>query len=308
MKNNISIVISVFNENQSLQNCFKALNGMQYSLPNYSFNFIFVNDGSTDDSGKILQKLSMEHKNVTHIKLSRNYGHEAAMLAGIDYANADAIICTDADLQHPPEKIPEMIEKFEDGNDIVKMVRSNRNDGGLYKRITSSLFYSLLNVISPIQFDKNASDFFLISDRVANILKTDFRERTRFIRGILQCIGYNQTCITFEAPARKSGKTKYSFSKLMLLSIDAIASFSKLPLHLGLIVGIIFALFSLGVGVYSLIMKIIGETPPGYTTLVVFVSFAFAVQFILIGIIGVYIGYNFDESKKRPIYLIDKIE
>ncbi|MFW6326681.1 MAG: glycosyltransferase [Bacteroidota bacterium] len=306
-KPNIVIVISVLNEEGTIMNLWEQLQFAIQGFERYSFEFIFVNDGSTDKSESIIKSLVESNTNVVYLGFSRNYGHEAAMLAGIDHTNADAVICMDADLQHPPDLIPKIISEYEKGFDIIRMIRENREDGGLYKKVTSAVFYSLLNKISPIKFEKNASDFFLISKKICNILKGNFRERTRFIRGILQFIGFKQTTLSFNSPSRNSGKTKYSFYKLLVLSFDAIVSFSKLPLHLGLIIGILFALFSFGVGIYSLIMKLTGETPAGYTTLVVLISMGFAIQFFLIGIIGVYIGYNFNESKQRPIYIIEEI-
>jgi len=145
----------------------------------------------------------------------------------------------------------------------------------------------------------------MVSSRVAEVLKNNYRERSRFLRGFIQILGFNKTILTFEAPARYKGESKYSLYRLFMLSMGAIVSFSKLPLHLGIIVGILFSIFSIVVAGYSIIMKFAGETPPGYTTLVVFMSFSFSIMFFLIGIIGIYIGYNFDENKKRPLYIIE---
>jgi dolichol-phosphate mannosyltransferase len=210
----------------------------------------------------------------------------------------------DADLQHPPSLIPKMVEEYKQGVEIVNMVCTNRADAGWLKKLTSRLFYKMINRISPVQFAENASDFFLISGRVASILKENFRERARFLRGFIQIIGFKKSTLSFDAVSRQGGKSKYSLYRLFVLSMGAIVSFSKLPLHLGIVVGAIFSVFSLLVGGYSIYMKFVGETPPGYTTLVVFMSMSFAIMFFLIGIIGVYIGYNFDENKKRPHYLI----
>ncbi len=303
----LSIIVSVYNEEQGLNLFYKDILSV-LNKNNILYELIFVNDGSTDKSYNILKTLSESNKHVKMINLSRNYGHEAAMLAGIDNSCGDAVICMDADLQHPPSQIPEMLETFNKGFDVINMVRESRKDGGLFKRVSSKLFYKILNRIIKENFEPNASDFFLISKKVANILKTEFRERTRFLRGYIQIMGFNKTTLGFSAPKRVAGESKYSVFKLFLFMISTVALFSKLPLRLGIIAGVIFAIFSSVVGIYSIIMKLIGEPVPGYTTIVVLMSFMFSVLFIIIGIIGDYIGYLFDENKKRPIYLIQDKE
>jgi len=301
----ISIIVSMFNEEDVILLFWNTLNLVLEEIQ-YEREVIFVNDGSVDNSRIIINDICAKHTHVKNIHFSKNFGHEAAMLAGIDKSTGDVIICLDADLQHPPDKIFAMIKAYNDGYDIVNMVRKERHDGGLYKRLTSKVFYFMLNKISPIKFEQNASDFFMISKRVANILKSEYRERARFIRGFIQSVGFKKTTIEFTANARIGGKSKYSFFKLLILSTVAIVSFSKIPLYLGLLMGIICSVFSLIVGIYSIVMRIFGNVPPGYTTTVVLISVLFAVQFFLIGIIGVYIGYLFDENKKRPIYIIDE--
>ncbi len=304
----ISIVVSVFNEEQIIETFYYELRKINLNslAREISCEIIFVDDGSNDRSLEILSDLSRKDPQVTIISLSRNYGHEAAMIAGIDYSSGDAVICMDADLQHPPFKIREMVNKYLEGYEVINMVRRESIDAGILKNISSKLFYYFLNKISLVEFIPNASDFFLISRRVADILKTEFRERIRFLRGLIQVIGFNKTAIEYVAPIRAGGKSKYSLVKLFALSLSAISTFSNLPLHLGIIVGTIIGLFSLSVGIFSIIMRIIGHVPPGYTTIVVLVSFLFAVQLFIIGIIGEYLSRIFDESKKRPIYLIDK--
>ena len=301
----LDIIVSVFNEEESLPGFRDALFSV-LKKAGFSWKVIFVNDGSSDASADILDAFAKEHHNVAVIHLSRNFGHEAAMLAGIDASRADAVICMDADLQHPPEAIPEMIRAFDQGFGVVNMVRDKREDAGVFKKITSSIFYAFINRISPVKFERNASDFFLISARVAKLLKEEFRERTRFIRGYTQIVGFRKTTLRFTATSRMKGKSKYGFYRLMLLTSGAIATFSRLPLHLGLLMGIISAIFALVVSAYSIIMKIAGYAPPGYTTIIVFISVMFAIQFFLIGILGLYIGYIFEENKKRPIYIVDK--
>ena len=302
----LSIVVSVYNEEQTITLLYNELKKV-LNVIEINHEIIFVNDGSNDNSLNILSDLLQRDPQITVVSLSRNFGHEAAMIAGIDYSSGDAVICMDADLQHPPSKIKEMLDKNLEGYEIINMIRTENINIGIFKKISSKLFYYFLNKISPTEFVPNASDFFLISARVANILKTEYRERIRFLRGIIQVIGFKRTTIKFLAPVRAGGVSKYSFTKLLELSFSAISTFSNLPLRLGIIVGTIIGLLSLIVGIFSIIMKIMGRVPPGYTTIVVLVSFLFAVQLFVIGIIGEYLSHIFDESKKRPIYLTDKI-
>lgn len=294
----LSIIVSIFNEEPVIQLFYNEL--IRFIPISYEYEIIFVNDGSTDSSQNIISKISLENKNVKSISFSKNFGHEAAMLAGIDYATGDAIICMDSDLQHPPAMIPDMLKRFEQGDvDIINMVRDES------KSFLSSAFYKLLNFISPFNIQADASDFFLISKRIVKILKNNYRERVRFLRGFIQMLGFNKTILKFKVAKRVSGKSKYSFLKLFSLSVTAIATLSKFPLKLGIYLGFISGLFGISLAVYSIIMKIIEHPVSGYTTIIVFLSIMFSIQFFILGVIGEYIGFLFDEQKKRPIYIID---
>ncbi len=305
----ISIVVSVFNEEEVLPEFVTHLK-KEISVLGIQSEIIFVNDGSTDQSLQVLstlkEKISAETK---IISFSRNFGHEAAMICGIDYASGDAIVCMDSDLQHPPHLLGEMLESYRQGNEIVTMMREKREDNSWMKNWFSRRFYGLINRLSEYQLDESASDFFLISKPVAEVLRNNFRERNRFLRGFIQIIGFSKTSLSYVAPKRPAGKSKYSFFKLLKLSANAIVSFSKLPLYLGIYIGVIFAFFSLILGGYTIWQYLFGNTPPsGYTTIVIFLSLSFSVLFILIGIIGTYVGYIFEENKGRPIYIIQKIQ
>jgi len=305
----VSIVISVYNEAKSLDLFFKEL---MFHTQNQShdFEYLFVDDGSIDQSLEVMQRLKSQNINrhVRVVKLSRNFGHEAAMIAGIDHATGDCIICLDSDLQHPPELIKEMVMTFKNGAEVVLMARKTRIDRNIFFSLPSKIFYNLINLISKTKFVPQASDFFLISKRVANLLKTDFRERTRFIRGIIQFMGFNQQIIKYTAKSRVAGESKYNIFKLTLLSFSAIASFSQVPLKIGLLAGTLTGLFSLVVLFYTIIMWFKGFPPAGYTTTVILISFLFSVLFLLLGIVGEYIGYIFNETKSRPIYIVDTID
>lgn len=304
----ISIVIPVFNEEPILEIVWESIkNTLSYN--NFDAEVIFVDDGSTDSSLKILSNLKEnEPDTLKIISFTKNFGHESAMIAGIDHATGDCIICMDADMQHPPELIPKMVEKYNEGFHIVNMIREKREDNSWLKNKFSTFFYCFINRLSEYELHENASDFFLISKTVAQTLRTNFRERNRFLRGFIQIIGFEKTTISFVAPKRIGGESKYSFLKLLKLSVNAVVSFSKTPLYLGIYIGMIFALFSVILAVYSIYVYFFGNTPPsGYTTLVLFMSISFTLLFFLVGIIGIYVGYNFDENKQRPLYIIKKI-
>ena len=299
----LSVVISVYNEEQTIQICYNELKKELGSL-NISYKIIFVNDGSSDASFSILQNIAKQDNGVKVLNFSRNFGHESAMLAGLDHANSDAVVCMDCDLQHPPECLKEMYTKFRSGVDIIHMVRSERKDGAALMNLFSRLFYLIINKMARIKIEPNASDFFLISKRVVNILTKDYRERTRFLRGLIQLIGFKSEKMEFVAPKRIAGKSKYSFSKLLVLSFSAVSVLSKIPLRLGIFVGIVFGCFSLIVGAYSLIMYFIEQPVSGYTTIIIFMSAMFSILFFVLGIIADYIGNLFDEVKGRPHYIV----
>lgn len=302
----LSVVVSIYNEEEGIEHFFDVLEGELNKLP-YTYEVLMINDGSHDNTLSELKKLSERNEHIRIVSFSRNFGHEAAMLAGIDNSRGKAIICMDSDLQHPPAKIAEMMKLWEKGAEVVTMVRSERKDDkGLHKWLSRS-FYRLVNKLSDIKIDENASDFFLISDKVGDLLRKDYRERSRFLRGIVQSVGFRREKIEYVAEERKTGKSHYSFRKLVKLSLLAISSFSKVPLQIGIIVGLLFVLLSIVLLIYSLVMYFCQRPTSGYTTLIVFLSLFSGIQLMIIGVIGEYIGYIYDEVKGRPIYIIDKI-
>lgn len=299
----LSLVISVYNEEEALIPFYDQLSNVLAEIEK-EVEVIFVNDGSRDKSFEILKSLAEKDNRLLIINFSRNFGHEAAMIAGIDYCKGKNIVCLDADLQHPPHYIMDMLQKMEEGNDIVNMVRTDREDGGLIKKLTSNLFYWVTNKMLKANLEPNASDFFMISSRVADQLRNNYRERARFLRGFIQIIGFNRTSIEFKAPKRVAGESKYSLFKLISLSLQAVSTLSKVPLKIALWFGSLFAIFSIIIAIYSLIMWIVDTPVSGYTTLVILICAMFSINFIILGIIGEYIGFLFDEAKKRPIYVV----
>ncbi len=302
-----SIIVSVYNEEDVIELFYRTLKEVVDKL-NYEVEILFINDGSRDNSKSLIDGFAAADKKVKAIHFSRNFGHEAAMIAGIDNACGDVLICMDADLQNPPQLIGQMLEKYETGNDIVAMVREGRADGGLYKRITSELFYKIINQLSDTKLKPNASDFFMVSRKVADVLRNNYRERTRFLRGFIQIVGFNTTTMAYYAPKRAAGESKYSFMKLAHFAFNSLVSFSKAPLKLGIYTGVLFGMLSIFLIVFSLIMWIVDRPVSGYTTIIIFLSAFAGILLLVIGIIGYYIGFILDEVKGRPIYIIEDIK
>jgi glycosyltransferase involved in cell wall biosynthesis len=246
----------------------------------------------------------MESEKVKVIHFSRNYGHEAAMIAGIDYSTGDGVICMDADLQHPVECIPQILDAFHQGYEVVSMVRMSNKSAGLFKNITSKLFYKILNGISETHFEENASDFFAVTKRPAEVLRKHFRESSRFLRAYVQSIGFRKTTIEYTAGERAGGRSKYSLRNLFKFSVKAMISYSDLPLKIASLCGTSAGIASVLLIIYSIYMKIHVGAPGGYTTIIVVICFMFTVLFFLLGIIGEYLSVILGEIRRRPIYLV----
>lgn len=297
----LSVVVSVYNEELALREFYAQTSRVLQSLA-WDYELIFVNDGSRDDSLLILEELAGSDVRVKVLSFSRNFGHEAAMIAGLDYSRGEGIVCMDADLQHPPACLPEIVARFEEGWQVINMVRTKNADAGLIKNITSSAFYRLINAISDVHFEPNASDFFALDREVAQVLKTSYREKVRFLRGYVQNVGFRKTTLSYEAMPRVAGESKYSLKKLLTFSINTILCFSNMPLKLGIYAGLFSAFLGVAVMVYTLFTR--AGAPSGYATIVVLICFMFAMLFIIVGIIGEYIAILFTELKDRPVYIV----
>lgn len=299
----ISIIVSVYNEEAALSEFYRVAKPIFDSLV-WDYELLFVNDGSTDRSLELLRQFAKEDPRIKLINFSRNFGHESAMLAGLDHASGDALVCMDADLQHPPECLSSIIERFEEGYEVINMVRTHNKSAGFIKNITSGGFYKVLNSISDVKLLANASDFFAMTDQAAQVLRDNYREKVRFLRGYVQNIGFKKTNIEYEAKARVAGESKYSIRKLFKFSINTILCFSDLPLKLGIYSGMLVG----GLGLLVMLNTIYDwaryGTPSGYATIVVLLCFMFAMLFVVVGIIGEYIAILFMELKDRPIYII----
>ena len=303
MKKKISVVISVYNEEAALHEFYRESKAVFETFP-WEYEMIFVNDGSQDASMTILSELAGKDPMVKVVQFSRNFGHEAAMIAGIDYSTGDGVVCMDADLQHPPECVAEIIEKFEEGYEVISMVRTKNRSAGLVKNITSAAFYKLINWISDVKLQENASDFFALTANAAKVLRENYREKVRFLRGYVQNIGFRKTTIEYEARARVAGESKYSLRKLFKFSVNTILCFSDLPLKLGIYSGVAVGMLGLLVMLYTIYEWAVKGTPNGYATIVVLLCFMFAMLFVIVGIIGEYIAILFTELKDRPIYIV----
>lgn len=303
MGKTLSVVVSCYNEEMALEQFYKETAGILKKLP-WSYELIFVNDGSQDGTMRVLDLLAGRDEKVKVISFSRNFGHEAAMIAGLDYSSGDGIVCMDADLQHPPEYLSQILEKLEAGYDVINMVRTKNESAGWFKNLASSAFYHLINLLSDVKFEPNASDFFAVSGRAAKVLKESYREKVRFLRGYVQSIGFNRTTIEYEARTRVAGESKYSIKKLITLSLNTIMCFSNLPLKLGIYAGAGAGLLGVLVMIYTIWSWARVGTPNGYATTIVLICFMFAVLFLIVGVIGNYIAILFAELKDRPIYIV----
>lgn len=307
----VSIVVSLYNEQEGIKYFGKDLIN-HLSKIDEDFEVVWVNDGSLDETKFIVQDrlLSISKSNIKQklISFSKNYGHEAAMIAGIDYAKGDAIICIDGDGQHPIEKIEEMILAHKNGAKIVLTERLSRIDASKTKKLFSGLFYKFLNSVSEIKFQKNSTDFFLISSKVAIIMRDYYRERSRFIRGFIQSVGFSKAVVYFDAKDREFGKSNYNYKGLFKLAIDAVFTFSNKPLRLSFLISISFIVFTLLFGIYSLYQFFYGETPPpGYTSIILLILIAFSLLFSIISILSLYFEKALEELRQRPIYVVESI-
>lgn len=298
----ISLVVPAHNEEKNVTELFKRVDALFAVLP-YNYELLFVNDGSTDATQVELEKLSFSSSNVFYIQLSRNFGHQAALKAGLDNANGSAIISMDADLQHPIDVVPKMLKAWESGFDVVTTQRDYTEGVGFVKKKTSKLFYKILSNISEINLLPGAADYRLMDAKVTRVF-TGFSENQLFIRGLIHWLGYNQTTIHYAAEARLHGSSSYSAKKMIKFAVDGITSFSSKPLWVAIYLGFFFAGSSLLFVPYILWSYLAGVTVPGWSSVLLTVVFFGGMQLIILGILGTYIGKIFSEVKQRPQYII----
>lgn len=299
----LSIVVSCFNEEQAVPHFWRALVDIAPEVDT-AIEAIFVDDGSTDNTLAVIEALpDAEHIQRRALPLSRNFGHEAAMFAGIDHAQGDAIVCIDADLQHPPAEILRMMGEFSSGAEIVHMVREGSTAGSI-RRGMNSMFYALLNTLLPFRIEPNATDFFLISRPVAEALRRHYRSRTRFLRGFLQMIGFRLVYLRFEPTQRLFGSSKYDSGALVRLALQAILAVSTSPLRIGVLISATSSVLCLLLALYTAASYVFSETPPGYATIIILVCSMFVFVFALLCLVLVYLERVHVEVRNEPVYLI----
>lgn len=302
----ISVVVPMYYEEKVAAECCRRLKAVMDNC-GYSYELVFVNDGSRDGTMEILHKLAAGDKNIKVISFSRNFGHQAAVTAGIDKAKGNAIVVIDADLQDPPELIPEMLRLWEQGNGVVYAKRKRRKGESIFKRATASIFYRVLDKLSDVRIPLDTGDFRLIDSKVADELRR-MREKNRFLRGMVSWIGFRQVPVEYEREERFAGETKYPLKKMLKFAMDGIVSFSSKPLKLSQYLGFFAVICAMAVFIYSVIYRLAGGANPvsGWASIMTAVAFLGGVQLISIGILGEYIGRMYEESKGRPLYIIEK--
>ena len=303
----LSIVSPAYNEAENLGEFYSRVINATDNL-NLEIEIIYVNDGSQDSTIDIITKQRQIDNRITIIDLSRNFGKEIALTAGLDYSSGDAVIVIDADLQDPPELIPKLVEKWREGYDVVNAKRIKRKGESLLKKVMSYIYYRLLFYLSDINVPKDTGDFRLLNKNALDAL-LKLREKHRYMKGLFVWVGFKQKEIEYEREARFKGKTKWGFFSLFNLAFDGLTSFSIMPLRLASIIGFLSALIGFFYGVVIVFKTLFFHEPvAGFTSLVVLITFFGGIQLLSIGIIGEYIGRIFNETKNRPLYVVKNIQ
>ncbi len=302
----VTILVPAYNEQEVLHMLYERLKKIMDNLSNYRFEVLLVNDGSKDNTLTIMKELRSMDNRICYLNLSRNFGKETAMIAGLDYAKGDCVIIIDADLQDPPELIPDMLKFWEEGYDDVYAKRKSRKGESFLKKFTSRMYYKMLQSVTNIEIQKDTGDFRLLDRRCVEALKS-IRESQRYTKGLFSWIGYNKKEILFDRDPRAAGKTKWNYGKLINLSIDGLTSFTTTPLRFAAVIGILVSLagflYMIGIIIKTIIY---GIDVPGYSSTMVVILFLGGIQLIFLGVIGEYLGRTFNESKGRPIYFVER--
>ena len=302
----VSIVIPAFNEEAGLSRISEKLIEVFETLPAYNYELLFIDDGSDDTTLEVLGKLNVQNPKIQYLSFSRNFGHQVAVKAGLDHARGDCVISMDADLQHPPELIVDLLAKWQEGYDIVYTIRKDDKELGILKRLTSHMYYRMINTLSDIKIKEGTADFRLLDRSVVNIIR-NMEENHLFLRGMIKWLGFRQCGISYTPGKRESGETKYTVRKMFSLAIEGITSFSIRPLRLATWIGIIASSIGFLYGLLALYGYLFTDwNITGWTSLIIAVIFLGGLQLITLGIIGEYIGKLFMQVKGRPNYIIKK--
>jgi dolichol-phosphate mannosyltransferase len=296
----LSVVAPIYNEEATIEEFYarvcSALEGLRFEL-------VLVDDGSADDGARLLDRLAATDPRVHVVYLSRNFGHQTALTAGLDHARGDAVVMLDADLQDPPELIPQMLDRWRAGCDVVYAVREEREGESRFKLSTARWFYRLFDKLAQVELQHNSGDFRLLDRRPLDALLS-MRERNRFLRGMTVWVGYTQAAVPYRRDPRYAGETKYTISKMVRFSLDAISSFSHRPLQLATLLGFVISTLAFVAIPVVIVLRVLGSYLPGFSSLTIAVLLLGGIQLIAIGIIGEYVGRIYDEVKGRPLYLV----
>lgn len=302
----ITILVPAYNEEEVLEKLFVRLGDLANSVKNYEFEFLFVNDGSKDKTLDIIKDYADKDDRVSYVNFSRNFGKEIGMIAGFDHATGDALVVIDADLQDPPELIPQMIDLWEQGYDDVYAKRRSREGETWLKKFTSKQYYTMLQKLSHVAIQKDTGDFRLLDRRVVEALK-EFRESERYTKGMFSWVGFNKKELLYDRDPRAAGTTKWNYLKLINLGINGITSFTTAPLRISTIIGFLVSFIAF---IYLVVLVIrtifFGTDLVGYPSTMAVILFLGGVQLLSLGIIGEYVGKIFNETKKRPLYIVEE--
>jgi polyisoprenyl-phosphate glycosyltransferase len=303
MRPTLTVIIPLLNEQEVIPELHKRLHGLLESLE-VTWEVIFIDDGSTDRSVELLRALAADEPRYKLIILSRNFGHQIAVTAGMDHAEGEAVVIIDADLQDPPELIRDMLAKWREGYDVVYAVRTKREGDGLFKRATAAVFYRTMRLLVGLEIPVDTGDFRLTSRRVVLALRA-LRETHRFVRGFVVWVGFRHVAVQFVRAGRFAGTTKYPLRKMLRFAIDGITSFSTVPLRLASLFGALSGFAALAIALWSMwVHFFVKAVVPGWTSILLAVSLVSAAQFLMIGILGEYVGRIYEEVKRRPLYIV----
>lgn len=304
MSKKACVIIPAYNEEGNIKPIAAAVEEV-FKNSSHDHYILFVDDGSTDNTLSVIEELSRQNNRIKYLSFSKNNGHQVALKAGIDNSDADCTITMDADMQHPPALIPELIAKWEQGYNVVYTIRKDQKNLSFFKRLTSSLFYKLLGKISDIEVENGSADFRLLDKKVTDEVRK-IKEHDVFLRGLVKWMGFKQTSIEYQPSERYSGQTKYSYRKMLLLALQGITSFSTKPLYAAIYIGFTFSILSLLYVPFAIYSYFTHHVVSGWSSLIVTVTFLGGLQLIILGIIGLYLGKLFIQSKGRPMYIIHK--
>lgn len=303
----LSVIVPMYNEEEVANICYDRLTSVLKDIEGCDYEILFVNDGSKDKTLEILKSITNNDNRTSYISFSRNFGHQAAVVAGLKNVSGDAVIIIDADMQDPPEVIPDMVKRWEDGNEVVYAVRKSRKGETKFKLLSAKAFYRLLNKLSDVNIPCDTGDFRLIDRKVVDCLN-ELPEHNKFMRGLVSWVGFRQTPLEYERQERAAGKTKYPLGKMLKLALDGIINFSTKPLKIIGVIGIFAIIISFLLLVYTLVSYVfnLNHLTPGWASIMVTITFLSGLQFMSIWIMSEYIARIYDEARHRPEYIIDE--